>query len=337
MFVFFILIVLLLIATLAASLRAVYGLIAVKELKRRGSKGDHVADKLYQVSRHGLTADFLLLSVSVIASALAFVIIAKHVPLLIAALLIAGFIFLVFSVLPKRLYKIPRKLALRISPQLAELLVRIRPGTNRIAAFTRRFRPVTIHTGLYEKEDLLELLQRQKVVPHNRIEATELELMGHVLTFGDKKVHDHMIPKRVVHFVHSEEPVGPILLSELYESGFSRFPVRNDDEAIVGTLFLKDLVDKRTSGIVSNVMSTAVFYVNESAPLEQVLAAFINSKHHLFIVVNSFEEVTGIITIEDVLEQMLGRKIVDESDRFDDMRVVAAKDAATDSAGHNKP
>lgn len=322
---------------LAAALRPVYGIASLKELKRRAHKGDQIAVTLYQVSRHGLTADLFLLAVSIVFGALVFVIIAKVLPIILAVLVIAVFIIVIFALLPKRPLKTSRKLALKISPYLARLLIKVRPATNRLAAFLRRNNPVTFHTGLYEKEDLLELLERQKVVPQNRIETTELEMAAHVLTFGDKKVADHMVPKRAVHFVNSEDPIGPILLTELYDSGFSRFPVRNHEEAIVGTLFLKDLVDKRVSGIVSNVMSKAVYYVNDSAPLEQVLAAFLKTKHHLFIVVNDFEEVVGIISIEDVLEQMIGRRIVDEFDRFDDMRMVARKDAALDEEDHIKP
>lgn len=311
MFVFIMMIVLILLASLAASLRAAYTAATAKELKRRAHKGDQAAAELYRVARHGLTADLLLLAVSIAASSLAFIIIAGAFHPVVAVGLIAGFIFLIFSVLPRRPLKPTRELALRVSPYLARLLIKLRPLSSQVARIVRWRWPVSIHTGLYDKEDLLELLQHQKVVPHNRIEATELELAAHVLTFGDKKVCDHMVPKHAVHFVHSEDPIGPVLLSELYDSGFSRFPVRNDEEAIVGTLYLKDLVEKRVSGIVSNVMSPAVFYINESESLEQVLAAFIRTKHHLFIAANDSEKMVGIISIEDVMEQMLGRKLTE--------------------------
>ncbi len=337
MLVFFMILILTLLAVLAASLRSIYGVASLKELKRRAHKGDQIAVRLYQVSRHGLTADLFLLALSIAASALNFVLIADALTDTLAVIVIAVYIVVIFLILPKRSLPLSRSLALKLSPYFAKVLIKMRPITNKIAELIRKKRPVTVHTGLYEKEDLLDLLQRQKVVPHNRIEAVELDMAAHVLTFGDKKVGDHMVPKRAIHFVNSEDPIGPILLTELYDSGFSRFPVRNHEEAIVGTLFLKDLVDKRVSGIVSNVMSKDVFYVNDTASLEQVMAAFLKTKHHLFIVVNSFEEVVGIISIEDVLEQMIGRRIVDEFDRFDDMRMVATKEAAQDEKEHVKP
>ncbi|MGI9027978.1 MAG: CBS domain-containing protein [Candidatus Saccharimonadales bacterium] len=294
---------------LAASLRSVYGFVSAHELKRRSQKGDQVAATLYQVVRHGLTADLFLLSVSIIACALAAIFISELFPSVFAVLLIAILLGLVFIVLPKRTSKSTRKLALRVSPYLARILRKIRPTSNKIASFVRLRQPVAVHTGLYEKDDLLELLQRQKKVIQNRIEESELDLAIHVLTFSDKKVSDCMVPKHAVHFVSSEEPVGPILMSELFDSGFSRFPVNNHEGTVVGTLFLKDLVDKRTTGIVSNVMSPTVSYVSHDAPLEEVLIAFVATKQLMFMVTDATGEVVGIVTIEDVLEQMIGRQI----------------------------
>jgi CBS domain containing-hemolysin-like protein len=77
--------------------------------------------------------------------------------------------------------------------------------------------------------------------------------------------------------------------------------------------------------------------VHEDFTLYQALQAFLKTKHHLFLVVNSFEELVGILTIEDVLEQMIGKPIVDEFDRYDDLRAVAAAAAKKDHVNHNEP
>ncbi len=323
--------ILLVITLLAASLRSVYGAVPVKELKRRANKGDQFARIIHEVSRHGLTGDFFLLSISIVGSAFIVVLLADSLPIFTAAVLASLLIVLVIHVLPKHAPKPFRKVAFKVSPYLAKFLVKIRPATNFFARIFRKYRPITIHTGLYDKEDLIDLLQTQKVVATNRIETTELDIAAHALVFGEKKVLDYMVPNRTVHFVKTDDSIGPILLNELHESGFSRFPVRDEEDKIVGTLYLRDLVEKqRTFGIVGNVMNKSVYYVNASAPLEHVFRAFMSTKHHLFIVVNEFEEVVGIITIEDVIEQVLGRKIVDEFDRYDDMRAVAAGEAEID-------
>jgi CBS domain containing-hemolysin-like protein len=83
-------------------------------------------------------------------------------------------------------------------------------------------------------------------------------------------------------------------------------------------------------------MKKNVKYVHEEHSLEQALHAFIKTNQHMFIVVNSFEEYTGIITIEDILEQVIGHKITDEFDAYDDMRAVAADAARREHKAHKE-
>src|SRR6185437_14778852 len=159
----------------------------------------------------------------------------------------------------------------------------------------------------------------------------------HALTFSEKSVYDCMVPRREVRTVSSEESISPVVIRELHDSGYSRFPVYGDKlDHFVGTLYLRDLIDLKASGNVKDVMEHAVYYVHEEYPLEQALHAFLKTKHHLFIVVNKFEEYVGIITIEDIIEQILGCKIVDEFDAYDDLRAVAADHARHEHKAHKQ-
>jgi CBS domain containing-hemolysin-like protein len=127
-------------------------------------------------------------------------------------------------------------------------------------------------------------------------------------------------------------------MDELSKSGHSRFPVYDDKrDNIVGILYLHDLVGTKKTGRVDTLMSGRLTYVHEDFTLYQTLQAFLRTKQHLFLVVNSFEELVGIITIEDVIEQMIGRAIVDEFDQYDDMRAVAATAARKEHDGHAEP
>lgn len=317
---------------LSVAVTHVYAQIPLKEVKRRASRGDAGARGLYHVVRHGRTARIILQIFTALSFSCLAVIISRSFEPLLSVVLNLGLIAAVLLAvrLPRR---ISERLAALFAPYYARFLVRARPITNKISRLTQRFTGAQPEVQLYETEDFIELIERQKKASHNRIEKTELDMALHALCFGSKIVKDHMVPRRVVHFVRAEEPVGPILLNELHDSGFSRFPVRKDSEdEIVGTLYLRDLVEKRVSGIVSNVMSSDVFYVRETDTLEKVLGSFLRTKHHLFIVRNEFSELVGIITIEDVLEQILGRKIVDESDVHEDMREVATLEAEEQTA-----
>jgi CBS domain containing-hemolysin-like protein len=129
-------------------------------------------------------------------------------------------------------------------------------------------------------------------------------------------------------------------MDELHATGFSRFPVAKAGTAgsaqpqIVGTLFLKDLVGYTGSGRVAGMMQSKVYYVNETQSLRDALAAFLKTHHHLFVVVNNFEEIVGVLSVEDVLEQILGSEIVDEFDKYDDLRAVAGLEAKAEQAEH---
>lgn len=314
------------ISLISAGLRPVYGALPLRELKRRASRGDQKAHILFQVSHHGMTADTVLIILSVLSVSICSVILVSTLNVYLAVLLISLQIALIFFIVPTKSYRISERIAIPVSPYFAKLLIKIRPFTDRIARIVRKYRPITVQTGYFSKQDLLQLFENQKISRNNQVDKTELDIAMNALQFGDKKVAEVMTPRRVVHFVQAEEPIGPVLMSELHDSGFSRFPVRKEtDNNIVGTLFLRDMVERKNSGIVSNVMNPKVYYVNDQESLEHVLEAFIRTKHHLFIVVNEFEDVVGIITIEDIIEQILGRKIVDEFDQYADMRAVAKK------------
>ena len=190
-----------------------------------------------------------------------------------------------------------------------------------------------------ELEAKVKLLEKQKMQPDNRIPVGEIDLLSHALTFGDKMVSDALVPKRIISTVSADEAIGPVLMGELHASGYSRFPVfETKRDNIIGVLYLHDLVVMKQSGTVRDVMRHKLTYVHEDFSLYQTLQAFIKTKQHLFIVVNSFEEYVGIITIEDVLERVIGKLIVDEFDRYDDLRAVATaaahKDHTATKASH---
>ncbi len=319
-------------AIVSSSIGKVYRQAPPKELRRRARNGDTMAGLLHQVAQHGLTTDAVIWALSGLWTSLAIVIAAHAIPSYFAIIFAFCLILVVFVMIPVTgSGRLSKAIAARLAPWLSKLLSVLGPGSNRIIALIRSRRPVTIHTGLYDKADLIELFKRQKVAGNNRIEQNELDIALHALEFGDKTVKDIMTPRRQIRFVGGDEPVGPILTSELHDTGFSRFPVTGDEpDQIIGTLYLRDLVEYKKSGIVKNIMKPAVYYVNQERPLEHVLSAFIKTKHHIFMVVNEFEEIVGLITIEDVIEQIIGHEIVDEFDQHADLRAVATLEARRD-------
>jgi metal transporter CNNM len=322
------------------TLQRSYSLIPTKELKRLARSGDEVAALLYRAAAYGISLRVLLnfgLMISVVL-ALACLISSLGLWLAIIVLVVVGGIGGFVLVPSGELTRSSLWLAKRAAPALGWLLERSQPIFGTIGRFVRKHRPLYVHTGLYEKTDLIELLEQQKGQVDSRIAPNEIALLQHSLSFGDRLVVDALVPKRVVKMIAGDETIGPILMDELAKSGHSRFPVYSEKrDNIVGILYLHDLVATKKTGRVDAIMSKKLTYVHEDFTLYQTLQAFLRTKQHLFLVVNSFEELVGIITIEDVLEQMIGRQIVDEFDRYDDLRAVAAAAAHKDHRAHVEP
>jgi CBS domain containing-hemolysin-like protein len=323
---------------LAIGLLRTYNHYPVKELKRQARAGDPLATMLYRPVSYGLSLKVLLWSIVIGAAAISFVLLASSLEPWFAVLLIAVLLWVGFLWLPSAgLTSLSFQIAQWFTPIIDWLLNWLHPVLRRIADFIGKHRHVNFKTGLYEPEDLVALLERQRELPENRINKQQIDLLIHALTFTNKQVRDVLIPLRIVRLVNANESIGPALMDELYKSGFSRFPVFEGEQTnVIGTLFMRDLVRKQSRSTVRDVMRDDVLYIHEEYTLQQALQAFLKTKHHLFVVVNSFEEFVGILTIEDVLEQVIGKQIIDEFDAFDDVRAVAASAAAKEHAKRQK-
>lgn len=324
---------------LSVSLERTYYRVRTAELKRRAREGDPFAAALYRAASYGASLRLLLWVIVGVAASGFFVALTRSLPVWLALGISAVVVWFGFAWLPNsRVTVISAYPAKWLAPAFARLLNRLHPLLDWIVHLVRRYRPLHAHSGLYRRADLLELLDQQFVQFDNRISKTELDIARHALQFGDKLVREVMIPRRAVRLVGVADIVGPLLINELHESGFSRFPVyQGKKDNIVGTLYLRDLVGLTAEGSVQNVMKHKVYYVHEEQTLHDVLQAILKTRHQLFVVVNEFEEFVGIIGLEDVVEQIIGRPIMDEFDRYEDIRAVAARAAKKEHDQHGKP
>lgn len=309
-----------------------YRNISAKELKRKAREGDKLADSLYKVVGFGASLDIVLWFVIGVSGGLLFALLAGHVEYWLAVIIITALIWVGFAWLPNsHSTRLGRQIAGYTAGPLHFIIDALYPVLVRIEKLFLRHTPITVHTGLYEKQDLVDLLRQQKGQLDNRISNEELAIARGGLTFGEKQVRDVMTPRRVMKTVSSSEPVSPITMEELHKSGHSRFPVFQDKkDNFVGVLYMRDMIKARSGGNVKNLMEPRVYYVHDESQLNEVLQAFIKTHHHMFLVVNSFEEVVGLITMEDILEIIVGKPILDEFDQYDSPRAVAAKLARKD-------
>ncbi len=177
---------------------------------------------------------------------------------------------------------------------------------------------------LHSKEELLHLIDNTQEV----LNKDEKDLLLHALSFQQKPVSKIMTPKSAIQSIDKKELLGPLVLDDLHKTGHSRIPViHRDIDHVVGILYVQDLliIDTKKSVTVEKAMESRVFYINQDQTLQHALAGFLRTHHHLFIVVNEFQETVGIISLEDVIEALIGRKINDEFDTHEDLRQVAQR------------
>jgi magnesium and cobalt transporter len=165
-----------------------------------------------------------------------------------------------------------------------------------------------------DRQELIELLRDAQ--RRNLLDADALSMIESVLQVSELQVRDIMIPRAQMVVVNRDDTPADIL-AIIVESGHSRFPVigENRDE-VVGILLAKDLLRYRLDGgqrfDIRDVLRPAVF-IPESKRLNVLLNEFRASRNHMAIVVDEYGGVAGMVTIEDVLEQIVG-DIADEHD-----------------------
>jgi CBS domain containing-hemolysin-like protein len=164
-----------------------------------------------------------------------------------------------------------------------------------------------------ELRDLVEIAQERGVV-----EQAERDMINSVFELGDTIVREVMVPRTDIVTIERGKTVKQAL-NLLLRSGFSRVPVVGDNnDDVLGVAYLKDLVRKeRTEGggavKVEEVIRPAVF-VPESKPVDELLRDMQAELGHIAIVVDEYGGTAGLVTIEDVLEEIVG-EITDEYDR----------------------
>ncbi|MBC7869097.1 CBS domain-containing protein [Candidatus Saccharibacteria bacterium] len=181
-----------------------------------------------------------------------------------------------------------------------------------------------ISRGIDSREDLQHLVSQSGTI----LSPDEKKLIVNSLSFNEQLVSTIMTPRSVIDSIKKSEFLGPLTLDELHKTGHSRLPVIDGDiDHVVGILHLQSLLalDIKRSVTAEKAMEPRVFYIREDQTLQHALAAFLRTHHHLFVVVNEFRETVGLLALEDVIEALLGRKIIDEFDAHDDLRTVALR------------
>jgi putative hemolysin len=172
---------------------------------------------------------------------------------------------------------------------------------------------------VHSEAELKMLLDRSQ--EHGEIEPEEQEMVTKVFDFADKEVDEVMVPRPEVVALSIDLPPEESLAA-MMDSPYTRYPVyRSSLDEIVGVLHVRDLfsalMDQGIAGVDVERILRPPFVVPETKNLGELLAEFRSSNQHLAIVVDEYGAMQGIVTLEDLLEEIVG-EIEDEFDLPDD-------------------
>ncbi|HEY7738863.1 MAG TPA: hemolysin family protein [Candidatus Limnocylindria bacterium] len=183
-----------------------------------------------------------------------------------------------------------------------------------VRLFGGRERP---QAGLLSVEELKLLVSTGSA--QGQIEETEKEMIHGVIELGDKQIHEVMVPRIGIKAVEVDDPIDEVL-DLIVRAGHSRVPVyRENLDNIVGILYAKDLLPylRASSGTPEPIdfrsLARPAAYVPETKQVDDLLNEMKSARRHIAIVVDEYGGTAGLVTIEDLVEEIVG-EIQDEYD-----------------------
>jgi len=298
------------------------------ELERKGNKKAALVQRLIS-ARETLIGAILLGNnfVNILASALATSLLVSFFGksgVVYATLVMTALVLIFAEVLPKT-YAIanPERMALAVSPFIRVIVAVFGPVTRVIQIIVRQ---VLRFFGVNMDEQTAVLSAHEEIrgaINLHHLEGSVIkddrDMLSGLLNLRDMEISDVMVHRTKMLAVDAARPTGEII-AELLESGFSRIPIwRDNPDNIIGILHAKNLLRalSNAKGQVSKIdiekISTKPWFVPDTTNLQEQLDAFLTRKTHFAVVVDEYGEVMGLITLEDILEEIVG-EISDEHD-----------------------
>ncbi len=187
-------------------------------------------------------------------------------------------------------------------------------------------------TGLFNQNSGNEITREEIIAlaslghREGNLYPQENEYLLNLLSLREVKTGSILTPRTVVHMLNESETVSQALDNPKTRQ-FSRIPIYGTGiDDIKGKVILADLFEAERNGQGAALIqdfAEPIFRVSNKLPVQQLLDLFLKQRAHLFLVEDEFGQMAGVVTLEDAIETLLGREIVDERDPVEDMQALA--------------
>lgn len=299
------------------------------DLARKAKLGDRQAVTVYSIRKKGNLILTTLLIGNVAVNAAIPLFLNKFASGVVAGLTATVLIVILGEILPQATFsRFALTLGEKMAPLVRLLLFLFYPLAKPIAWGLDKMLGQEMAT-VYSKRELIRIIEEHEDNSNSDIDADEEKIIKGALSFSEKRVKDVMTPRTEMYALAAEAKLTKKSLDQIFKSGHSRIPVYEDRrDHVVGVLYVKDLIKLNGNSqkmTMADIARDDVIYVDEEKKLDDLLNAFKKTRHHLFVVLDDMGMVSGLVTIEDVIEEIIGEEIVDEFDQHANLRDVAEK------------
>ena len=242
----------------------------------------------------------------------------KSISIVIITLILSYFTLVLGELVPKRLaMRNSEKIAFATIGIIRTISIITAPFVKLLTASTNGISKIFGITGSDEETVTEEEIRMLVDVGEEKgsIKEEEKELINNVFEFNDKQVSEIMTHRMDIYAIDIESDISKIL-DELNEYKYSRIPVYEESiDNIVGMLFIKDLlavINKKEKVKISNLLREA-YFVSENKLINELFRDLQRNKHQLAIVLDEYGGTAGLVTMEDIVEELVGN-IFDEYD-----------------------
>jgi metal transporter CNNM len=296
------------------------------EVRRKRKLGDPDAKKVYPIRKRGNELLTALLLGNVAVNSILAIYLGDITTGALAGFISTALIFVFGEIIPQAVIsRHAMKFGAITAPGMKVLLFLMSPITKPVAWVLDRALGDEL-PNIYSKHELAMLIAEHEGNPDAELDSDEKRIIHGALQFSDRAIHEIMTPRTVMYMLEADADVGPHLLEEIKEAGYSRIPLYGENpDDIQSFIHVRDLLGI-SDGKLSN-QEQDILRVQENDKLDKIQNLMLTKKQHMAIVQNEFGVCTGLVTLEDILEEVIGREILDEDDEVADLRADARRKA----------